>query len=100
MAIRATTPTRRFSEAGCDPEVTKTYGWGAAGNTLNPTRKQIRDLTGQNWVPVLVTDDGEVIQGSTKIVEWAQAQPPADGVGPPRDRAIRARRRRPSWRRA
>jgi glutathione S-transferase len=26
-------------------------------------------------VPVLVTDDGEVIQDSRKIVEWAQANP-------------------------
>ena len=27
-------------EAGWDPEVEKTYGWGVLGNTLNPTRAQ------------------------------------------------------------
>ncbi len=35
----------------------------------------MRDLTGSNWVPVLVTDEDEVIQGSQKIVDWAQANP-------------------------
>jgi glutaredoxin 2 len=35
----------------------------------------VRELTGQNWVPVLVTDDGEVIRESRKIVEWAKANP-------------------------
>ena len=40
----------------------------------------MRELTGQNMVPVLVTDDGEVIQDSKRIVAWAQehaAQQPA-----------------------
>ena len=62
-------------EAGHDPEVTKTYGWGVLGNTLNPTRAKIRELTGQNMVPVLVTDDGEVVQDSANIVKWAKAHP-------------------------
>jgi hypothetical protein len=44
---------------------------------MNPTRKPVRDLTGQNWVPVLVTDDDQVIQGSKQIVEWAKANPAA-----------------------
>jgi hypothetical protein len=66
-----------LKEAGWDPEVHKTYGWAALGNALNPTRKPVRELTGQNWVPVLVTDDGEVIQESKKIVEWAGANPAA-----------------------
>ena len=48
---------------------------GVLGNALNPTRKPVRDLTGQNWVPVLVTDEDEVVQGSGKIVEWAEANP-------------------------
>jgi hypothetical protein len=66
-----------LTEAGWDPEVQKTYGWGLLGDALNPTRKPIRELTGQNWVPVLVTDDDEVIQGSKEIVEWAKANPAA-----------------------
>jgi Glutathione S-transferase, N-terminal domain len=63
-----------LKEAGWDPEVQRTYGWGLLGDALNPTRKPVRELTGQNWVPVLVTDD-EVIQGSKEIVEWAKATP-------------------------
>jgi len=62
-------------EAGWDPEVQKTYGWGVLGTALNPTRKPVRDLTGNNWVPVLVTDDDQVIQGSKEIAEWARANP-------------------------
>jgi hypothetical protein len=62
-------------DAGWDPEVKKTYGLGLLGSALNPTRKEVRELTGQNMVPVLVTDDGEVIQDSRKIIEWAKANP-------------------------
>jgi hypothetical protein len=62
-------------DAGWDPEVERTYGWAVLGNGLNPTRAKVRELTGQSWVPVLVTDDGEVIQDSKKIVEWAKANP-------------------------
>jgi hypothetical protein len=66
-----------LTEAGWHPEIQKTYGWGALGTALNPTRKPVRELTGQNWVPVLVTDEDEVIQGSHKIVDWAKANPAA-----------------------
>jgi hypothetical protein len=34
----------------------------------------------RNWVPVLVTDDGTVIQSSRKIIEWAQATAAADAA--------------------
>jgi len=61
--------------AGWDPEVERVYGWGLLGDRLNPTRKPIRELTGSNWVPVLVTDDDEVIQGSEEIAAWAKANP-------------------------
>jgi hypothetical protein len=62
-------------EAGWDPEVERTYGLGVLGSALNPTRSKIRELTGQNHVPVLVTDDDEVIQDSKAIVAWARANP-------------------------
>ena len=62
-------------EAGCDPEVERVYGLGVLGDTLNPTRAKIRKLTGQNLVPVLVTDEDEVIQESHKIIAWAKANP-------------------------
>lgn len=66
---------KALTEAGWDPEVQKTYGWGLLGDRLNATRKPVRELTGQNWVPVLVTDEDEVIQGSDKIIDWAKANP-------------------------
>jgi hypothetical protein len=66
-----------LKDAGWDPEVQRTYGWAALGDSLNPTRKPVRELTGQSWVPVLVTDDGDVIESSPKIVEWARANPAA-----------------------
>jgi glutathione S-transferase len=62
-------------EAGHDPDVKRVYGLGALPGFLNPTRKEVRELTGNDWVPVLVTDDGEVVQDSKRIVEWAEAHP-------------------------
>ena len=62
-------------EAGWDPEVERVYGLGVLGSALNPTRAKIRELTGQNAVPVLVTDEDEVIQDSGKIIAWAKANP-------------------------
>ena len=37
-----------------------------------PGREEVKRLTGSSMVPVLVTDDGEVIRDSMRIVEWAQ----------------------------
>jgi hypothetical protein len=68
-------------EAGWEPEVQKTYGWGVLPNALNPRRAKVRELTDQNMVPVLVTDDGAVIQESKKIVEWAKANPASGAEG-------------------
>jgi hypothetical protein len=62
-------------EAGHEPELERVYGLGVLGDALNPTRAKIRELTGQNIVPVLVTDEDEVIQDSRKIIEWANANP-------------------------
>jgi hypothetical protein len=38
-------------------------------------RKEVKRLTGNTWVPALVTDDDEVIQGSDKIAAWAKKNP-------------------------
>jgi Glutathione S-transferase, N-terminal domain len=62
-------------EAGWRPEVERVYGWDVLGSRFNPTRGKIRELTGQNAVPVLVTDDGEVIQDSKRIAAWAKENP-------------------------
>jgi glutathione S-transferase len=69
-----------LEEAGWDPDVKRTYGFGPLPNALNPGRGKVRELTGQQWVPVLVTDDGEVIRESKRIVEWARANPAAGAV--------------------
>jgi hypothetical protein len=69
-------------EAGWDLEVERVYGWGPLPDVLTPTRRKIRELTGQNWVPVLVTDDDEVIQGSDKIAAWALDNPAAGADRP------------------
>jgi Glutathione S-transferase, N-terminal domain len=62
-------------QAGWEPEVKKVYGLGPLPDLMNPNRSEVRELTGQNWVPVLVTDDGETIVDSKRIVEWARAHP-------------------------
>lgn len=66
-------------EAGHSPEVVKCYGLGPLPGFLNRTkgRREVKRLTGNYWVPLLVTDDGEAIQGSERIVEWAAAHPAA-----------------------
>jgi hypothetical protein len=66
-----------LKEAGWDPEVEKAYGLGILGDALNPTRREVRRVSGQNMVPVLVTDEEEVITGSDKIEAWARNNPAA-----------------------
>jgi hypothetical protein len=63
--------------AGHEPEVIRSYGLGPLPSLMNrtPGRGEVKRLTGNYWVPVLVTDDGTVIQGSDKIVEWSKANP-------------------------
>jgi hypothetical protein len=67
-------------DAGYEPEVVLSYGLGllpGAINDLTAGRRQVKRLTGNHWVPVLVTDDGAVIQGSATIIDWARAHPAA-----------------------
>ena len=63
--------------AGHDPEVIKSYGLGMLPEFLNTTRgrQEVKELTGQVTVPVLVTDSGEVVRESKDIVAWAKAHP-------------------------
>jgi len=65
-------------EAGYQPEVVRSYGLGPlpkAINGLTSGRREVNELTGNYWVPALVTDDGGVIQGSKEIIAWAAAHP-------------------------
>jgi hypothetical protein len=70
-----------LKDAGHDPEVVRSYGLGALGPLFNftPARREVKRLTGNYWVPVLVTDDGAVVQGSAEIAEWALEHPVAPG---------------------
>jgi Glutathione S-transferase, N-terminal domain len=63
--------------AGHEPDVVRSYGLGPLPGLFNwtPGRQAVKRLTGNYWVPVLVADDGTVIQGSRKIMEWAKANP-------------------------
>lgn len=78
-----------LTDAGWGPEVQKVYGLGILGDRLNPTRAEVRRVSGQNMVPVLITDDDEVIAGSKKIATWARDNPAsgADRTARPGDRA-------------
>ena len=64
-------------DAGYEPEVIKSYGLAMLPDIFNQTagRKKVKELTGSNMVPALVTDDGDVIQGSHEIMAWAKAHP-------------------------
>ena len=68
---------RALREAGHDPEVVRSYGWDVLPDVFNRTRgrREAKELTGRSTVPVLVTDSGEVVSDSKKIVEWAKAHP-------------------------
>lgn len=63
--------------AGHDPELVKSYGLGMLPDAFNktPGRQEAKRLTGKTMVPVLVTDDGDVVSDSKSIVAWAQAHP-------------------------
>jgi hypothetical protein len=63
-----------LKDAGHDPEVVRCYGWTELPEVFNltPGRRKVKKLTGKNTVPVLVTDDGEVVAGSSEIVAWAE----------------------------
>jgi len=64
--------------AGHDPEVVKVHGLGIGPRFVHMTtagRKEVEQLTGQRGVPVLVTDDDELISDSSRIIEWAEANP-------------------------
>ena len=74
-----------LKEAGHDPEVVKSYGLGVLPGIFNRTRgrQEVKEMTGSYTVPVLVTDDGEVVGESKKIVAWAKSHPAGAPAGSP-----------------
>jgi Glutathione S-transferase, N-terminal domain len=76
---------RALTQAGYRPEVIRSYGLGLLPGMLNDLthgRRKVKELTGNYWVPVLVADDGAVVQGSKRIIAWAQANPAAAEAAP------------------
>jgi hypothetical protein len=64
--------------AGHDPEVEKVRGLGVGPSFLHWTtdgRRKVEELSGSTRVPVLVTDDGEVVSDSKRIIAWAEQHP-------------------------
>jgi hypothetical protein len=74
-----------LTQAGHSPEVIKVYGFGQLPD-MTRGRKEVRRLTGQSFVPVLLLDDGELVTGSDEIVGWAGSHRP---LGPERLQAPR-----------
>jgi hypothetical protein len=58
--------------------VVRAYGFARLPD-ITRRRREVKRLTGESFVPVLVLDDGTVIKDSTKIVAWANANPAAGG---------------------
>lgn len=66
--------------AGHDPEVVKVRGLGIGPKLFQQTtegRREVGRISGQQMVPVLVTDDGQVITDSKQIIDWAGAHTPS-----------------------
>ena len=63
-----------LNEAGHAPEVVRAYGLGQLPD-VTPARREVKRLTGQSFVPVLVLDAGEVIVESGNIAAWARDNP-------------------------
>jgi hypothetical protein len=66
-----------LKEAGHQPEVVAAGGLGIPPLNRTKGRAEVEKVSGQRVVPVLVTDSGEVITESKRIVEWARAHPAA-----------------------
>jgi glutathione S-transferase len=50
---------------------------------VTTAREEVRRLTGESFVPVLVLDDGQVVADSSEIIAWAEANPADAAPSPP-----------------
>jgi glutathione S-transferase len=57
--------------AGYEPEVVRTGGCYRT-DPLFPRRRAVKRMTGNYKVPTLELDDGTIIDGSGRIIEWAE----------------------------
>jgi hypothetical protein len=51
---------------------------------ITSARKEVKRLSGESYVPVLVLDDGEVIKDSKNTVAWARGNTAGGGGRSPR----------------
>jgi len=68
---------RALDEAGHTYTVKQVGGFKNIPFSRRGKRGEIRELTGQDDVPVLVLDDDSTVHGSGEIVAWAAAHPAA-----------------------
>lgn len=66
---------KALRDAGHTIEITKVEGYRLLPWTRRGKRDAIRELSGQEDVPVLVTEGGEVVSGTGAIMRWANANP-------------------------
>jgi glutathione S-transferase len=65
---------KALDEIGFDYDIKHVRGYASmpwTWPTRRRDRRRVRELSGQNSVPILVLDDGEVIAGSARIKRWA-----------------------------
>ena len=64
-------------DAGYSPHVVRCYGFAGLPNVTR-RRREVKRLTGESFVPVLVLEDGRIIKESDNIVAWAKKNPAAN----------------------
>ena len=69
---------KALDEAGYEYEIRDLSGYRLMPWTWGDRRRgreEVRELTGQINLPVLLLDEGKTVVGSGKIVDWAKAHP-------------------------
>ena len=66
---------KALDDAGYTYDLEVAGGFKALGFTRRGKRDEVRELSGQEDVPILVLDAGEVVTGNQAIVEWARSHP-------------------------
>lgn len=66
---------KALDDAGHEYETEVVGGFKHLPLSRRGKRDHIRELTGQEDVPVLVVDEQTVIHGSSEIAQWAKAHP-------------------------
>ena len=69
---------KALDDAGYEYEIRDLLGYRLAPWTWGERRsgrEEVRELTGQINLPVLLLDEGQTVAGSGKIADWAKAHP-------------------------